>query len=117
MYSFLPCRLQLRRQKAEKVTVATDSTTVAVDNQHRTGESRRLATAVRLKTTTDGRGAHLTTFPDHGGKHPNGELICQALQGKRITEWRRHRDWIVPIRPLNWSVDFMIIDGANSGIG
>jgi hypothetical protein len=103
-------------KKAEKTTVATDSTAVTVDNQLTEQEK---ADGWQLlfdgKTTNGWRGAHLTTFPDHGWEVSNGELICQASQGK---ESQNGGDIVTDstYSAFELSVDFMITDGANSGI-
>ncbi len=67
------------------------------------------------KTTEGWRGAKLDAFPDKGWKIENGTLVVEKAEGTEsgnggdIVTVDKYRDFIL-------KVDFMITDGANSGI-
>ncbi|MDH6356438.1 DUF1080 domain-containing protein [Parabacteroides sp. PF5-9] len=67
------------------------------------------------KTTTGWRGAHLDAFPTHGWKVEDGQLIVLKSDGSESTNGGD----IVTVGEYNafeFSVDFKITTGANSGI-
>lgn len=67
------------------------------------------------KTTNGWRGAHLDAFPDHGWHIANGELIVEKSGGSESTNGGD----IVTVgeyTAFEFSVDFKLTEGANSGI-
>ena len=67
------------------------------------------------KTTNGWRGAKLSSFPKNGWKINNGIITVEASDGK---EARNGGDIITieKFRNFELSVDFLISEGANSGI-
>lgn len=67
------------------------------------------------KTTKGWRGAHMERFPDHGWIVKNGELIVLASDGAESTNGG---DIVTEeeYSAFEFSVDFKITEGANSGI-
>ena len=67
------------------------------------------------KTTKGWRGAKLSSFPENGWKINNGIITVEASDGK---EARNGGDIITieKFRNFELSVDFLISEGANSGI-
>ncbi len=67
------------------------------------------------KTTTGWRGAKATSFPQHGWKVENGELVVlkagggESTNGGDIVTTKKYKNFEL-------SVDFRITEGANSGI-
>ena len=67
------------------------------------------------KTTKGWRGAHKDAFPDHGWMVKDGELIVQKSDGSESTNGG---DIVTEgeYSAFEFSVDFKITEGANSGI-
>ena len=118
MSAMILCACGGKNTQSTEKTAKVETTAVATPTINQLTDQEKAEGWVLLfdgKTTKGWRGAHKDAFPDHGWMVKDGELIVQKSDGSESTNGG---DIVTEgeYSAFEFSVDFKITEGANSGI-